>query len=161
MLALFFGVFFHVSDTCINLTPWTWENLIWGDSLGTRGGETLEKIEQKRKCFQENTLPHIFSSINILYNFWLFFLLWNGNFMIIFLLVCPTRLQNSWLSNYRVFLSQCMENGFVQKLPIPWKTFRSSWWHLSKWNPFVLVCQGYGLISSLYGSFPKSRSVWI
>ena len=25
----------------------------------------------------------------------------------------------------------------------------------------VLVCQGYGLISSFYGAFPKSRSVRI
>ena len=32
------------ADTCINLTRWTWENLIWGYSPGTRGGETLEKM---------------------------------------------------------------------------------------------------------------------
>ena len=50
--------FFHVSDTCINLTPWTWENLIWGFPLGTGGArwDIREDVTEKKNLFGERLL---------------------------------------------------------------------------------------------------------
>ena len=50
--------FFHVSDTCVNLTPWTWENLIWGFPLGTGGArwDIREDVTEKKNLFGERLL---------------------------------------------------------------------------------------------------------
>ena len=55
--------FFHVSDTCINLTPWTWENLIWGFPLGTGGArwDIREDVTEKKNLFRGKTPLHTFS----------------------------------------------------------------------------------------------------
>ena len=54
---------------------------------------------------------------------------------------CGNKFCNIWLNSLEEFQEELMT----------FKQMESS----------VLVCQGYGLISSFYGAFPKSRSVWL
>ena len=62
--------FFHVSDTCINLTPWTWENLIWGFPLGTGGArwDIREDVTKKKNLFGERLLSTHSQEGNVCYN---------------------------------------------------------------------------------------------